>query len=464
MSLGKIPHKWFYSRFKLWRYITYWGDIFTGYLHECPSYEDGFFIIPSYHHNELQNLADDERTPEQYRKLGWEINDHRVIIESYRIDTIPKQEFNTNHRSHLSKSGQEFKEMFVFGAGASANCCFKDHKVKYEQDQWRAPLGFEIFNERYEEICSQFEGVKLAIPEFELKNNTIEECLEADWSRYSKTFFPELTYRHINIQFYLQQLFQKITKHTMGNFYRMNLYQLFAKQLQDKTAKQSSYRPVVINFNYDTILDQFLDKTFRYVTNHIDDYIDWESRSVVHFKPHGSCNWGWKFPKEQITKLGNDIPAKLYEQKVTPAALYYQILGEYRSMVNDYSYTYEKGHNPVGKHSLDKLQIQVVNDEPAYPALLLPFKEKDEFVMPYHHKSALKFVLSDIERLFVIGWKGSEQLFLDELEKAYRLKDVIIVNPDFETVKSNLESHIKTNCTWTHIIDFEDFIKKEMIS
>jgi hypothetical protein len=463
MSFGKIPDNWFEFRYKPGRYITYWGDIYTGYLYECPNYDDGFFIIPSYHLNEIQNLTDDEKTPDRYRNLGLEINDSRVIIKCYKIDTIPKQEFNNNSRSHLSKSDQEFKDMYVFGAGASANCCFGDHKSKYEQDRWKAPLGYDIFNERYEEICKQYEGVKLAIPEFELKNNTIEECLESDWNRYSKSYFPELACRHMNIQFYLQDLFQQISKQTLGNYYRKNLYQLFAKQLQDKTVRLSTYRPIIVNFNYDTILDQFLDKTFGFNTNHIDDYINWDRRSVVHFKPHGSCNWGWKFPKEQITKLGKEIPAKLYEQKITPAELFYQILGEYRSMVNDFSYTYEKENNPVGKHSLDKLQIQVINDEPAYPALLLPFKEKDEFVMPYHHKSALKFVLSDVERLFVVGWKGSEQLFLEHLEKAYRLKEVIIVNPEYDTVKSNLEKHIKSECNWNHIENFEVFIKSEVI-
>jgi len=462
MSYSQIPYEWFKYQNNFGRFITYWGDIYSGSLWECPGYDKGFFIIPNYHIKKIIDLKIEDRTPEKYRELGWEINDYRVIINNYLAE-INTEEFNSNHGPAIYKSGQEFRDMFVFGAGASAFCCFGDHQIRYENAPWRSPLGYDIFNERFEELCQQYEGVKLAIPEFEMKNNTIEECLENDWNKYSKSYFPELTYRHINIQFYLQLLFQQISKHTVEKYYRKNLYQLFTEQLKTNTAKQDAYRPVIVNFNYDTILDQFIDKSFHYSTTKIDDYIDWQNRSIVHFKPHGSSNWGWRFSEEAISKLGNNIPATLYNQKVTPAQLYYNILGEYRSMVNEISYGYEKGNKSISKNSLDKQQIQIIKDEPSYPALLLPFKEKDEFVMPYNHQAALNFLMSDIERLFVIGWKGSEQLFLNQLEKADRIKEVIIVNPDFEIVKSNLENHIKSECTWTHIEDFESFIKSEII-
>ncbi|MCU0386232.1 MAG: hypothetical protein MUE38_09400 [Flavihumibacter sp.] len=463
MSYSQIPFDWFDYRNKFGRYITYWGDIYSGSLWECHGYNDGFFIVPNHHLIEIMELNEGDRTPEKYRELGWEISDYRVIVHKYITKELHPQEFNKSHGPAISKSGQEFKDMFVFGAGASSFCCFGDHKERYENDQWRSPLGYDIFNERYEELCAQFEGVKLAIPKFELKNNTIEECLESDWNKYCTNYFPELTCRHINIQFYLQKLFQKISQHTVERYYRKNLYLSFVEQIKAKSVRQDAYIPVIVNFNYDTILDQFIDKSFHYSTTRIDEYIDWHNRSVVQFKPHGSSNWGWKFPKEVIAKVGNNLPAALYANKVTPAILYYKILGEYKTMVNEYSYGFEIGKRPVGKHSLDKLQIQIINDEPAYPALLLPFKEKDEFVMPYHHQTALGIVMHDMERLFLIGWKGSEQLFLEQLEKAKRIKEVIVVNPEFETVKANLEKHIEAECTWTHVNDFEAFIRNQMI-
>ncbi|MCU0443129.1 MAG: hypothetical protein MUE96_12085 [Bacteroidia bacterium] len=463
MTFSQIPIDWFSFMTNPSRFITYWGDIYSGTLFECPNYKNGFFIIPNNHLQEFQQLKEEERTPERYRKLGWEINDYRVIIEKYRIEHVQKKEFNTNHGPTIYNPPHASVDMFIFGAGASANCCFGDHKQRYENDNLRSPLGYDIFNERYDVLCKQFEGVKIAIPEFELKGNTIEECLEDDWNRYSKTYFPELVIRHINIQFYLQQLFKGISNHVTENYYRKNLYQLFASQLKTKTVSKPNYLPVVVNFNYDTILDQFLDKTFNYQTIRIEDYIDWQNRSFVHFKPHGSSNWGWKFPKEVVSEYGNNIPAAIYKEKITLAELYYNLLGEYRNMVSEYSFGYEKGNKPISKHSLDKFQIQIVNHEPAYPAMLLPFKEKDEFVMPYHHQRALQNAFNNAERLFVVGWKGSEQLFLEKLEEATKIKEVIIVNPDFEMVKSNLEKHIKTDCTYTHVADFETFIKKEMI-
>ncbi|MBI1267686.1 MAG: hypothetical protein GC193_09690 [Cryomorphaceae bacterium] len=431
-------------------------------MKECPNYTDGFFIIPNYHLEALRNLTDAEKTPKRFRELGHEIKDHRVVVEKYPVDPH-SQEFNSSHGPTISKSGQEFSDMFVFGAGASAFCCFGDHKERYENDQWRSPLGYDIFNERYDELCTQFDGVKQAIPEFELKNNNIEECLEADWNKYCNSYIPELTYRHINIQFYLQKLFQRISKHTVEKYYRKNLYQLFTGQIKTRISQEESYRPVIVNFNYDTILDQFLDQSFGYSTIQIDEYIDWHKRSFVHFKPHGSSNWGWKFPQEAISKLGNNIPARLYRQKTIPAELFYSILGEKKNMVNHYSYGFEKGNNTISKHSLDKLQIQVIEHEFAYPALLLPFKDKDEFVMPYHHQTALGYVMSDVKRIFIIGWKGSEQLFLEKLKNTINVKEVVIADPQFEVVKRNLAAYLPENVMYTDAKDFESFIKMEII-
>lgn len=460
---SQIPHQWFQYQNKFGRFITYWGDIYSGTLWKCPNYHEGFFIVPNFHLYDIANLSLEEKTPDKFRELGFEVMDYRVITKHYHTPEIHPKEFNTKQGPTISKSGQVFKDMFILGAGASAFCCFGDHKERYEHDPWRSPLGYDIFNERFEHLCQHYQGVKMAIPEFELRENTIEACLEEEWEKYSKAFMPEITFRHLNIQFYLQELFKKISNEIVSRYYRKNSYQILANRLLEKCSIDSNYRPVLVNFNYDTILDSFIEKVTGQNYNQVDEYIDWANRPFVHFKPHGSSNWGWKFPKKITDEFGKKTAKWLYENKITPDRLYYEILGEYQQMVNEYSYSYEKGTKKFGKHFLDKMQIQITKDEPSYPALLLPFKEKDEFVMPYHHQTALGFVMGDVERLFVIGWKGSEQLFLQQLEKANRIKEVIIVNPEFENVKANLERHIKSECKWIHVTDFESFIKQETI-
>ena len=83
-------------------------------------------------------------------------------------------------------------------------------KINLTSNPDHPPVGYEIFNERYEDICVKYQAVKYSIPEFDLKGNNIEECLEQEWLTFRKSYNQMVTVRHINIQFYLQELFQKI--------------------------------------------------------------------------------------------------------------------------------------------------------------------------------------------------------------------------------------------------------------
>jgi hypothetical protein len=119
---------------------------------------------------------------------------------------------------------------------------------------------------------------------------------------------------------------------------------------------------------------------------------------------------------------------------------------------------YERGKLAINKSRISVLNENEINDY--FPALLIPYIEKDEFVMSPLHYYKLRDYMENIENLFIIGWKGNEVLFNKELiSKTYRLKRVIIVDPCPEEVKKHLNELLsKKNFEIIHFEDFEDFV------
>lgn len=460
----KIPYKLNKYRNRLGHFITYWGDIYSGSLWELPNYDEGFFVIPNYHLTRIHEMEDHEKSPEKFRKLGYEINDHRVI-KKYIAGDFNSSPFNRDPvRPITFTSDLKFRKMFVFGAGASAFCCFDDQALEFEKDGLHPPTGFEIFHERYDEVLRSYIGTKFSVPEFESRGNNIEDCLEGDWLRYRSVYNPQIAMRHINMQYYLQDLFQRVTERVNSKYFRKNLYGLFANKLQKYCATYENDRPTIVSFNYDTILEHFIQLAFGTKYEYLDDYIDWDNRNVIMFKPHGSSNWGWSFPKNVVMDInGQNLSNWLYENKLEPYHIFYELLGDLSEMVYSYSYGYELGddEDDLSKYSLNKQKIEVMtNTGQYYPAMLLPYRNKDELVMPYNHMTALDLVMQKVEELYLIGWKGNEKLFNQKLKRRLiNCKLLVIVNPESKEVMDNLNIFLNPTKLEIKCIDtFEEFI------
>lgn len=59
--------------------------------------------------------------------------------------------------------------------------------------------------------------------------------------------------------------------------------------------------------------------------------------------------------------------------------------------------------------------------------LLIPYQAKDLFVMPELHLIAMKHFMQTVEKIIIIGWKGSEEKFKDLLSKNIGSKKVQII-------------------------------------
>ena len=257
----------------------------------------------------------------------------------------------------------------------------------------------------------------------------------------------------------------------MQNSYRHNLYSLFANKLHNHLANRTE-QVALVSFNYDTILDQFIEKVFNVSFQNMNDYIDFNNRDVLLFKPHGSCNWGWLAKnKEHIKILNKSFCEGLYIEKKELWEIYYMILGDLNEMVYNKSWGIEKGdNNGKGRYTINKNKIEVMNQEWGYdylPAMLMPYRDKDEFVMHYDHQHILRWFTNQVEEIYLIGWKGNEDLFNSLLKsQAHKLKKIVIVNP-FEEKNQEVSNHLKKRLDLSRyevevIKDFETFVLKDM--
>jgi hypothetical protein len=460
-----LPWEW---RQQSQYFITYFGDIYYGLVDFCPGHDDCFFIIQNDNIRILQGLTKEERTLERYRQLGWEIRDRKVIV-----DTLPRDYQLGTSDGHQTLHGggrQAWNKAFIFGAGASANCAFGDKIATLKSSSLRPPIGYEIFDERFEEIVGGYPGAKFSIADFEAKGNNIEVCFEEEWEalRYYKN--PQIVSRHINIQFYLQELFREISNDITRKHYRKNCYGLFANRLQKYLASRPDERVACVSFNYDTILDHFLQEAFRQPYESIENYFDWHTHQALLFKPHGSWNWGWKFNKQMDGwNRKNTLSEFLYNEQYDLATIYYKLMGDIDQMVYDHAWGIEMSHstNRLGRYTINKNMIELIASDPSadyFPALLMPYRDKDEFVMHYAHQFAMEIFFNEVKELYLIGWKGNEAVFNRLLKNhAHKLSKITIVNPEAEEVKKNLDNYLDiSKCEIKYVKTFEEFVLVEL--
>lgn len=323
------------------------------------------------------------------------------------------------------------------------------HNTQFQDTKWRSPLVNQLFDERFRTVYQGYPAVRNLISTLRSQQN-IETFFQKEWENISVSHQVDLLRNHINIQYYLCELFHCISEN--NRYHEANLYDALFKQLKtyldERESKGINERIVVVNFNYDTFIEQALERTWGLTFKNIDDYIGYDS-SIDLFKPHGSCNWGWPFVREIPS---DNIPDWLYENKTTLDQIYFDLLGPEDKMVR----------SGFGQNLLNKGKIQIVqNKQPFYPALFIPYVDKDDFIMPFHHFTWLQSDLEKVTDIYIIGWKGNEANFNGILKKRFGDKqvNVHIADPFHQEVQKSLIK-IFPKAIWTESADFENFCEK----
>lgn len=346
----------------------------------------------------------------------------------------------------------EFDETILIVIGAGASFDFTG------ESGIRFPLTNQLFDDRFKDVRSLYPGVEKQFHSL-TEVADLENYFERKWKIVTSSYNPDLLNNLVSIQFYLQQLFLRLSLFHYKD--SPNRYNALIQQMRDYGAMRANrVRFVVVNFNYDILFEKALEKEMNYNFNSISDY-DECSRLISVLKPHGSSNWVrygltdlHKLPKtsaEYSSKLAQ-IPTNqnysLYHiyASTSPNISVIQNTHVFENLKFDPSIPItEKVRRP--KVGLVKSELR--ENRRFFAHLLLPYSKKDLFMIPQTQISRLQLMLEKCSRVYCIGWKGNERNFIDLLaNKEFQITWITGKNGQAEILQGEAQRLTKSKHTY----------------
>ena len=415
----------------LYKFMLYYGEEKLGILTESLITSGNFYIIPK---NNIEAFNDSKHDCETFGE--------KVLLDSISNHTAVSN-FNNGwpqqRKEYVKGENKLAKKMIIFGAGATYDFSYSEN-IK-END--RPPLTKDLFADEYDAILGNYPGAR-ALSSRILTALNVEVFFQEQWNDIKNHFDPDSLNKIINTQYYFHELFLKISEQCKSE--KRSNYVSLAELIGKYTVTQSS-SILLVSFNYDTLLEKALGTSLALKYSEIDHYVD-SKRKVYVFKPHGSCNWIRQFshfPATYSTQGKNIFFSKMMYDSIACYGDIFENLKPDIIVKDDPDFTNNNNFQ-----------------SPAYlPQLLIPFTDKDEFIMPLAHRQTLEDNLESIEEILIIGWKGTERVFKELLKKKLGNKEVKItmINNGDQTVVTELQDCFK-QVQWSEEKTFSDFIKK----
>jgi len=414
----------------LYKFVLYYGEEKTGILVESIKNPGIYFIIPKGNLEAFNNSSNDSEN------FG-----DKVLLEAITSwDALPNYEnkWSKGLSAEIKGENKRPKKMIIFGAGASFDFSYADNLENND----RPPLTNNLFDDCYDDILNEYPGARVLSSQI-LTAPNVEVFFQEQWDDIKNHYDPDALNKLINTQYYFHQLFLHITEKCKTQK-RSNYISL--AQLISKYTVRNTENVLLVSFNYDTLLEKSLETALGLEYSKIEDYID-SRRSIYLLKPHGSCNWLREFSNFPYS-FGHDIKnlffSRIMYQHITSYGAIFQNLKQEIIIKDNPSFT----NNDNFKNST------------YLPQLLIPYTDKDEFVMPLSHRQTLEENLESIGEILIIGWKGTERIFQELLRKKLGTKTVkvTIVNNGDQTVINELNAcfgHVE----WQEQKTFSEFIK-----
>lgn len=372
-----------------------------------------------------------------------------IELQSFQIDKDP---FKKEHFYDITASPIDnryvFKKMIILGAGASFDCLSNKDvllpKIPLSNDLFKSDP-FNLISDYYPAVANKFSTMA--------KTKNLEEYFTRRWRRLEEKSRPEELAELMNTQFYLHHLFLTFSNKYFGNI-NCN-YKALVEQINDYCSN-SNEKVAVVSYNYDTIFEQALESRYRRIDS-IGDYIANDIRPVSLLKPHGSCDWVRPIKTEYnsfihstyANRRDNDIRITtlaqgLYKGQISLADIH-EITNEELLLIHKI----EQGKSKYFQRSLEPKDYKV--ERFYWPNMLLPYNEKDEFVMPNFHTYHLDEVLRQVEHIEIIGWKSEEQTMMNKFKTLIgdRFVTVTIIDklsnedPEKNSIVENLRLYLK---------------------
>lgn len=312
--------------------------------------------------------------------------------------------------------------LIVLGAGASFD--FNDGSLPVRV---KLPLTKDIFSDEFSSIRNRYHGAQSLYNSL-VDINDLEAFFQRKWNLLARSYNPKLMRELISCQFYFQELFFQLS--ILSSVISPNYYAALVHQMRDYAAlKRNRVRFLVVSFNYDTLFEQQVEKEFGYDFKAIESY-DAPNRLIQVFKLHGSCDWcryvansnaagNWTWTSQKVNTIFNDLLdlsefSRLLEPKIS-------IMNESKKKVYENLGLLHFGNTLLQKvsfkePSFDLNSLNLFTRMDYFPHMLIPYKDKDEFLVPSSQVARLELMLEKCKRVYCIGWKGNEKKFIDMIE------------------------------------------------
>lgn len=347
---------------------------------------------------------------------------------------LPRISQPVRGESYESPSGlNRSKKAIILGAGASFD-------FTYDNNSGRMPLTRDLFHAEHNSILRKYQGAYDLSSDI-LQYSDIEDYFQKQWAKIMRTYNVPLLRQLISTQYYIHDLFFTLSG-KLSNTQKNNYLKLVALAHEYILETQDALIPI-ITFNYDTLIEEALSRQLGYYFTSTHDYVNFTNRNIMLFKPHGSCNWARKFKRGQIT----GGPGQLKEISQLAAKIY----------------TENRNLHDIYKNIGDEIEVVTGKKNPAvdehlyYPSLLIPYRDKDEFSMPSMHTGILRHMLSSVDELLIIGWKGTEEYFRNMLKHSVggKAAKITLVEPNKLAAEKFITDYkaILPNAEFSHLTD-----------
>ncbi len=285
--------------------------------------------------------------------------------------------------------------LLIFGAGASYDSVNPDN-IQRPRFQERPPLAKELFEirdiwghaiDKHPEcvplIYRMREAVKKDIPvETELENIRAES--DTDHRRPSQL---------AALRMYIRQIISDCEITWLSRAHGITNYVGLIDRIEKWRIKNNE-KVRIVTFNYDTFIESACERNSVLKIRELSSYVANDDYKI--FKVHGSVDWARKSiapdgffeatgaegdlntrAREQIIKLAESLKISEETVKIDSPKQYYK--EEYL----------------------------------LFPSIAIPVEKKKEFECPEEHTKQLIKSFKEIDRVLVIGWRGTEKHFLD---------------------------------------------------
>lgn len=312
-------------------------------------------------------------------------------------------------------------KLVILGAGASFDSVYDFYDEK-EFMPWRPPLANELFDTRvdFRNIIESYPGGSYYLSKVNAIQD-IEEFFQKQWLFLKNNRAIDLASAFLNLNYCLAHLMFQIS----NNYKNVGLsnYDILIQSAYEYAISQNE-EVIFITFNYDTLLENSFVKLY-FGDNRKLDIPDYIKSPLKIIKPHGSCNWVRRFSNEYKIPDTISISNYLFQNKTS--------LREINKNLEEGIYSVD---NPIGgKYFGDPGQVWN-----CFPQLLIPLKDKDDFILPKPHNEYLENNIGKVDEILIIGWKGTEAKFQNLLRERIGSRKVSVtsVNAGFTDIENVL--------------------------